>query len=120
MKFTAGSSKLVANFLSQEPDFPIVAHNVEFDRDKVLRPAFERVGHPDLIAKDGRWRCTCKLAERLPNLESRKLDDVLEECGFERRKKDAIHDAVIDAELAAKVYMYLIKLPEVEDQGHAF
>ena len=32
------------NFLNTHKDLPIIAHGVEHDRDKVLVPAFLRVG----------------------------------------------------------------------------
>ena len=90
-----------------------MAHNVRFDRDDVLRPAFERVEALDKFPDDSRWKCTMKLANRLLKLKTYQLDDVLSECGLKRRDEDAMHDAQIDAECAAKVYMHCVKLPPV-------
>ena len=52
------------------------------------------------------------LADRMPKCENKSLDDVLEHCGFERREEDEPHDAIEDAKLAAKLYMFLIRQPE--------
>ena len=43
LEWSYGRSNVLANFLDVHPDFPIVAHNVQYDLDTVLRPAFERV-----------------------------------------------------------------------------
>ena len=43
LEWSYGCSNILANFLDVHPDFPIVAHNVQYDLDTVLRPAFERV-----------------------------------------------------------------------------
>ena len=50
------------------------------------------------------------------------LDDALEYFGHESRDKDAHHDALTDARLAAKVYMELMKLPplKVAELGFMF
>ena len=89
-----------------------MAHGKKHDYNKVLRPAFQRVDNFKVLPKPERWRCTIDLADRLPKCEIKLLDEVLEHCGFERREEDALHDALDDAQLAAKVYMYLIKQPE--------
>ena len=49
------------------------------------------------------------MAEGLPLLKSRMLDDLLEYFNFERRGEDEKHDAVNDCELTAKVYMKLVE-----------
>ena len=77
-----------------------------------MRRAFERVGCLDKFPMEDRWRCTLELSDRLPGLHTHFLDDVLEECGFDRRDEDADHDAYNDAKLAAKCYMHMVKLPE--------
>ena len=38
--WTKGASGILANFLNEHPDLPIVAHGVNYDFKKVLRPAF--------------------------------------------------------------------------------
>ena len=86
----------------------------------MLRPAFENVEALDKFPKDDRWRDTCDICNRLLSLKSKQLDDVLSECGLERRDEDAIHDALIDAECAAKVYMHCSKLPPVKHKGLLF
>ena len=42
-KFTNDSASILAEFLNEYPNIPIVAHGVKFDRDKVLKPAFRKV-----------------------------------------------------------------------------
>ena len=56
--WSKGCSDVLANFLNVHPNFPIVAHNVEYDLDTVLRPAFERVGNMARLPKPERWVCT--------------------------------------------------------------
>lgn len=106
--WTKSASERLANYLNQHPDLPIVAHNVAYDRDKVLKSAFARVENLDGLPKAGRWRCTMELSERLPNSYIKNLDAVLQDCGFDSRDWDSIHDAVIDAQCCAKIYMHLI------------
>ena len=111
-EWTKGASELLTHFLTEQPDLPIVSHSVDKLYNYVLKPAYERVGNLAGIPRSERWRCTMKLAPRLPRLKTFVLDDVLEECDFERRDEDAHQDAMTDAECAAKVYMHMIKLPE--------
>ena len=61
----------------------------------------------DKMPKDDRWLCTLDMSDRLLNLESKGLDDLLEHFGFERREDAGYHDAVQDCQLTAKVYMAL-------------
>lgn len=60
------------------------------------------------------------LSERLPVSYIKNLDGVLQDCGFEPRDEDALHDAVTDAHCCAKVYMHLIKLPETKKSSLGF
>ena len=64
--WTRGASGILANFLNEHPDLPIVAHGIKHDYYKVLRPAFQRVDNLMDLPKAGRWRCTIDLADRLP------------------------------------------------------
>ena len=77
------------SFLDEMPDLPIVAHHVNYDYDDVLVPAFRKIGNLDRLPKPERWRCTYRLSYCLPNLQSKSLDNVLEELGFRRRSEDA-------------------------------
>ena len=42
-----GQVEILLNFLNERKDLPIVAHYVKYDRDDVLKPAFERLGMKD-------------------------------------------------------------------------
>ena len=46
------------NFLNEEKDLQIVAHNVGYDRDSVLAKAFKKVGNEDKLPSNDRWDCT--------------------------------------------------------------
>jgi len=94
------------------PDLPIVAHNVQYDFNEVLVPAFKKVRNLDRLPKLQRWRCTYKLSYCLPNILSKSLDNVLEELGYKRRSNCNYHDADSDALHCGKVYMSLILLQE--------
>ena len=39
-EFTLAWMRILANFLNIEPDYPIVAHYAKYDRDVVLKKAF--------------------------------------------------------------------------------
>ena len=41
--WSRGASDNLVNFLKLHQEFPIVAHNVSYDLDDVLKPAFARV-----------------------------------------------------------------------------
>ena len=112
--FTKATSDMIMNYLNIMKDLPIVAHNVEHDRDKVLMPAFKKVGNLDALPPDSRWRCTQEMANRIPFLNMVTLDDALEHFGHERRDVDKHHDALEDARLAAKVYMSIMAMPEMK------
>ena len=48
------------------------------------------------------------------------LDDALDHFGFKQRGEDDAHDALVDARLAAKVYMEASMLPPLKSSllGH--
>lgn len=48
------------------------------------------------------------------------LDDVLENCGFKRRKEDAHHEALDDCRNAAKVYMKLNTMAKPIESQYGF
>ena len=105
--FILDSCKSLANFLDRHKDFPIVAHNVQYDLNKVLVPAFKSVKGESYLPIYWRWQCTQNMSSIYKNWNAWNLDDVLENCGFERRKEDAHHEALDDCRYAAKVYMKL-------------
>ena len=107
-------------FLNEHPDLPIVAHNVEHDRDKVLNKAFERVENTEALPPNRRWRCTFNKSKGLNGLQHLMLDDVLEYFDFERRGEDDLHDAVTDCELTAKIYMKLMARPKPKKSIYGF
>lgn len=57
-KYSKDKCQILINYLNTHPDIPIVCHNVDFDRDKVLKPAFKKVGMADKMPMDSRWKCT--------------------------------------------------------------
>ena len=59
-----------------------------------------------------RWRCTFELSQNLPGIKCRLLDDLLEYFGKERRDPDEAHESVKDCQLAATVYMEIMKMPK--------
>ena len=103
-------------FLNKERAFPIIAHNVVYDRDKVLKPVFKRLGLKNALPQNGRWVCTIKLADQrtdlVPKDESKGLDSLLEHFGLDPRDPDEAHDAHIDCQKAAQIYMKLKEDPE--------
>jgi DNA polymerase III subunit epsilon len=75
----------------------MVAHNAPFDR-RVLRQAFDRIGHP---WPDPPVLCTANLARvLLPLQRERKLAVLADALGIE---VDAVHRALVDAETCARV-----------------
>ena len=57
-EFTKHTSDLLMNYFDINKDFPIIAHNVEYDRDKVLIPAFKKVDNLARLPPNDRWKCT--------------------------------------------------------------
>ena len=112
--WTKGRSNKLATFLNEYSDLPIVAFNAKYDRDDVLGSAFDKVGNILNLPDKGRWRCTYKLSYRIPNLETRHLDDVLRSLEIEPRKGGEYHDAITDATLSGFAYMKLIKMPDLD------
>ena len=110
-KASEGQLKILLNFLNEKKDLPIVAHFAKYDRDQVLLPTFKRLGMEKMMPPVERWRCTFEEAERVPDVKIRDLDTLLEHFGFEARDEDVLHNAVLDCQLTAKVYMELMKLP---------
>lgn len=62
-KMSPGLLKILVNFLNVKKDLPIVSHNVDHDRNKVLKKAFNRMELLDLLPKDDRWECTFMMAK---------------------------------------------------------
>ena len=108
--WTKGKSDILAAFLNERKDLPIVAHSAKYDRDEVLGPAYDRVGNIKNLPDSSRWRCTFELSYRLPKSNARNLDEVLEALGMNPRKDDEPHNAIHDAMLCGEVYKKLIKL----------
>ena len=67
-EFMKPASDRLLNFLNRYPDLPIVAHNVKYDRDDVLKPAFEKVQNLDKFPPRQRWRCTLVMAKTVPKI----------------------------------------------------
>ena len=117
MPFCKLQAKAMMEFLDIKKDWPITSFNVDYDRDKVLKPAFKLVGLDDKLAADDRWRCAQELCKRTENWKMWNLDDALEHFGYARRKENEFHEALDDARLAAKVYMKAIRLKPLKDSG---
>ena len=92
-------------FLNQQDQFPIVAFFAGYDRNRVLKPAFKKLGLDDMEKMDGRWICAQERCKRTRDWKVLGLDDALEHFGFEARRENDSHDALVDARLAAQVYM---------------
>ena len=84
---------------------PIVAFHAGYDRDKVLKPAYQVIGSNEMVAMDQRWVCAQERCKRTGNWKVIGLDDALEHFGFEKREEGDSHNALVDARLAAQVYM---------------
>ena len=97
--WTKGKSDILAAFLNELPDLPIVAQSANYDRDEVLGVAFDKVGNIKKMPRASRWRCTYKLSFRLPKVEERNLDNILTALGIESRMAGEPHDAITDATL---------------------
>ena len=108
------------HFLNQRRELPITSFNVGYDRDKVLEPAFKRLDLDEMLAAQGRWRCSQELCKRTENWRLWSLDDALEHFGYRRRKEDAYHDALDDARLTAKVYMQAVQLAPLKEPDYGF
>ena len=107
--FSNGASEILLHFLNEHSDLPIVAHGVRHDRDRVLKPAFEKVDNLGQLPMRSRWRCTVAMSKQLPGLCFSHLNEVLEYCGFDRRDEE-YHCALKDCRLAAKVYMAMMNM----------
>ena len=103
--FDRKRAKVLLDFLNKHDQLPIVAFYAGYDRNKVLNPALQRLGHGDLSDLDERWICAQERCKRTRRWDLFSLDDFLEHFGHERRKDEDHHDALVDARLAAVVYM---------------
>lgn len=113
--FSKSAAERLKNFLNKEKTFPVVAHYAKYDRDDVLKPAFDKVGVATISSE--RWKCTKEMANdhpRVPQDMQRGLDDLLECFGYERRDEEERHDALEDCRLDAKVYLELCKNVKAE------
>ena len=107
-------------FLNIRKELPIVSFHIGYDRDRVLQPAFKRLGLEALDGARDRWRCAQELCKRTGNWRIWNLDEALEHFGFERREEDTYHDALHDARLAAQVYMQAMQLPPLKTAEFGF
>ena len=84
------------NFLNEEKDLQIVAHNVGYDRDSVLAKAFKKVGNEDKLPSKDRWDCTQEMALYKMGSIIASLDELLWRFGLEERDEEEKHDALKD------------------------
>ena len=103
--FDKKRAKALLEFLNKHDQLPIVAFHAGYDQTKVLNPALQRSGHSDLKALNDRWICAQERCKRTRRWDLFSLDDFLEHFGHKRRKENDSHDALVDARLAAVVYM---------------
>ena len=118
-EFTKPASDRLMNLLNRHPDLPIVAHNVKYDRDDVLKPAFTKVKNLDKLPPQQRWRCTLAMAKFVPKLFVYDLVSCLDHFKIEGREGDK-HDALEDCRLTAKFYMELMNRPESKNTTLGF
>ena len=90
----------LSNFLNEEKDLPIIAHNAEYDRDDVLEPALNKLLINKSMLQHERWECTIDLAKRrtdlVPSYIKKGLDSLLSYFHLGARDPKAPHDALID------------------------
>lgn len=93
-------------FLEVVGDLDIIAHNATFDRRMV-----EREHHLSglQILPASRWVCSLALSKERHPQESCKLGEITRRLGI--LPSGALHDAGVDAELAARLYAHLIMAP---------
>ena len=118
-KFTKEDGDKLVEYLNVNKDIPIVAHNVGHDRDKVLKPAFEKVSNKSLPL-DNRWVCTWEMSKEKTDLRAHSLEDVLDLYDLGGRDPKAKHDAVTDCHLTAKIYMKMMEKPDKKKDGFGF
>ena len=118
-KFSKADADDLVKFLNVCKDLPIVAHNVDYDRDQVLKPAFNKICNKKLPL-DNRWVCTKKMSYELTDLKGHSLDDVLEYFDFESRCPKTKHDSVTDCHYAAKIYMKMMEKPNEKKEQLGF
>lgn len=119
-KFGKRTAKMLISFLKQHDDLPIVAFFADYERDKVLTPAFQRLGLDDMAALTARWRCAQQMSMRTRNWKVWTLDDALSYFGLDRRDEEEQHDALQDARLAAQVYMKAMILTPLSEGDLGF
>ena len=90
-------------FLEVAGELDLVAHNVPFDRRMVEREHECSGLQPPSVS---RWICSLALARRRYPGESCKLGELARKLGLEA--SGALHDAGVDAELAGRLYAYLV------------
>ena len=71
----------------------------------MLKPAYKKLGLDDMEKMDARWTCAQERCKRSKDWKVVSLDDALEKFGFQPRGEHDHHDALVDARLAAQVYM---------------
>ena len=112
--FDRKRANALLDFLKKFEEFPIVAFHAGYDRDKVLNPSLQQMGYSDITAFDARWICAQERCKRTRDWRLMSLDDALEHFGHERRREEDHHDALVDARLAATVYMAASELPPLK------
>ena len=114
VKWTHHQSKYISNFLLTHPEYPIVSHNMNEDRDDVLGPAFKKVGNIKGSPQKERWRCTRHLSLRIPELSERDMTSILKALGFKGGNTRAQTISLNEALNCGDAYMKMMKLPDIK------
>ena len=93
-----------------------MAHNAKYDREEVLRPVYKKFGMLDSLPNEKRWTCTMMLAGQNEDIAKagtpKDLDSLLEYFYIDSRDEGAKHDAVVDCQKTAELYMKLKAAPK--------
>jgi DNA polymerase-3 subunit epsilon len=92
-----------ARFLEVVGELELVAHNVVFDR-RMMEREHEHSGLP--LLSGSRWVCSLQMAKKRYPGQTCKLGDVTRRLGI--APSGALHDAGVDAELAARLYAHMV------------
>jgi DNA polymerase III epsilon subunit family exonuclease len=91
-------------------DYPLIAHNAQFDR-RMLNRELLRLAHSPI--PDSRFECTLKIARLVHKGEKNNLSAVCERYEIDLSSRDECHGAMQDSLLLADMYP-LLKLSQIK------
>lgn len=94
---------VVRDFISYINGADIYIHNASYDT-KMLNAEFRRIGLKDFEHYCNGIHCTLQAAQKLRGLGENRLDNLCDDFGIDRTKRD-LHGALIDCELLIQVIM---------------